>query len=74
MASKPHARCECYDLGDAHPMAKDTRCTNRERLKTLFRVDMFDITGTKMCEHCATDALTSSWFTLERPTRRMFWS
>lgn len=50
--------CECSDPGcpccqGSCPVAADA---------TVFRVDMEDITGTRMCEPCAADALESGVF------------
>jgi hypothetical protein len=42
------------------------RCTNVERLRTLYRVDMEDHSGVAFCGHCASDAEDSGLFTGRR--------
>lgn len=72
--SKPHRRCECYAANDGHPSDAtpredgtggyqgDAHCQNTGRLRTLYRVDMDDKTGSRMCAHCAADAFESGLF------------
>ena len=52
--------CECADPGcPVHLRASN--CTARARV-TLYRIDMQDITGTRMCARCAEDAMDSGVF------------
>lgn len=73
--SKGHARCECEDGHDGHPVRDDAfkvdepgrlRCTNVGRLRRLYRVDMEDRTGTAFCDLCANDAEESGLFSGRR--------
>lgn len=64
--SKAAERCGCYDGRDGHPLVGSSRCTNTERLVTLWRVDQEDRTGTRFCRHCAADALESGLYSEER--------
>lgn len=54
-------RCECSDPGcpvHIHVSRCDQRATT-----TLFRHDMDDRTGTRMCDPCSADAFESGLFT-----------
>ena len=59
-------RCECFDTGDNHPINNSGRdgmqCT-RKATSTLWRVDMEDVSGTRFCDECASDAMGSGLFT-----------
>lgn len=56
---KPH--CECSDPGcPVHHGISE--CKNTSRLKTLYRIDMEDRTGTQFCPRCANDAYESGLF------------
>lgn len=52
--------CECRDPGCPMHKPKST-CTKKARRK-VFRIDMEDETGTRMCNGCADDALESGVF------------
>lgn len=56
-------RCECYDRADKHPhiSAFNAQCTNKAAC-TLFRTNIEDNTGTRFCNHCADDAMSSGFF------------
>lgn len=56
--SRKHARCECYDRTDGHL----ERCENVERLRTLYRIDMEDRSGTAFCALCYGFAAESGLF------------
>jgi len=54
-------KCECSDPGcKAHKGSDDCRA---KALNILYRVDMYDETGTAMCDDCADDAFSSGLFT-----------
>jgi hypothetical protein len=55
-------RCECSDPGC--PAKHGSRCLNRARV-TLYRIDMEDNSGTRMCLDCADDAMECGLFTEE---------
>ena len=61
-------RCECFDTGDNHPINNSGRdglqCT-RKATMTLWRVDMEDVSGTRFCEECGSDAMDAGVFTDE---------
>jgi hypothetical protein len=63
MSSSKH-NCECTDPGC--PVHKGSYCANKSRTITVYRVDMEDKTGTRMCRECANDALDSGVFRSER--------
>jgi hypothetical protein len=66
MASQRNAQCECYDTqckgGQHSPTVYYGRCLTTARLVTLYRVDMDDRTGTRLCRPCADDAMASGLF------------
>lgn len=65
MAGSKSFACECADPGC--PVHKGvSKCSHVGRCKTLYRVDMEDQTGTKMCSACAEDAFDSGLFTEEK--------
>jgi len=55
------SRCECSDPACPvqHP---DSNC-RQVATTILYRVDMEDVTGTAMCDACASDAMESGLFT-----------
>ena len=59
-------RCECADPGCLGHV-KVSKCTYGA-WSTVYRIDMADETGTRMCETCAGDALESGVFTTSRRT------
>ncbi len=55
------SKCECTDMRcPAHEGIEDCR---EVATVILYRIDMEDITGTAMCEDCASDAFESGLFT-----------
>lgn len=52
--------CECSDPGCPAHEGK-SECT-RIATTTVYRIDMDDRTGTRMCRECAEDAMESSVF------------
>ena len=51
--------CQCAD--SLCPVHRGTDC-DLPATRTLYRVDMEDLTGTSFCEACANDALQSGLF------------
>lgn len=55
--------CGCCDPGcNVHDGFNS--CRNEAKV-TVYRTDMLDVSGTKMCRKCAMDALESGVFTTE---------
>lgn len=57
--------CECADPGCLHHMGTAACHTPVGRTRILYRVDMEDETGTRMCAPCREDALESGLFSEE---------
>jgi hypothetical protein len=60
-------RCECSDPGCEHPCEPGrhtNQCTSKATC-TLWRVDMEDVSGTRFCDDCASDAMDAGIFTDE---------
>lgn len=53
--------CECCDPGCPVHKGK-SQCKNKQRCTTFYRIDMEDLTGTKMCPGCGDDAMNSGLF------------
>lgn len=53
--------CECSDPGCS--ANHGNKACNGLATSILYRVDMEDVTGTAMCESCASDAFESGLFT-----------
>ncbi len=53
--------CGCTDPGCPVHKGK-SECDRKTRLRTLYRSDMEDLTGTLMCPRCAEDAFDSGLF------------
>lgn len=61
MAGSRSHQCECSDPGC--PVHKgQSKCSFVGRTTTLFRIDMEDRTGTRMCPACTSDAMDSGLF------------
>lgn len=58
-------QCECTDPGCPQHMGKS--CCQERAVSTLFRTDMLDETGTRLCQECANDCLDQGMFTDEPP-------
>ncbi len=52
--------CECLDIGC--PIHEGTSCRTIGHTWTLYRIDMEDVTGTRMCDPCSNDAMESGLF------------
>lgn len=64
------SQCECYDAACHYDTRENpARCSAISRLRTLYRVDMDDTTGTRMCETCGADALESGLFDTRAPRK-----
>jgi hypothetical protein len=61
MAGSFSKACECTDPGCPVHKGK-SECSHFGRVVTLYRVDMEDETGTRMCRACAEDAMESGLF------------
>lgn len=59
--SKRNRICECSDVGC--PVHHGQAVCLSKAKTTVYRVDMEDHTGTRMCEACAGDAMDSGLFT-----------
>jgi phage/plasmid primase-like uncharacterized protein len=60
MSGSERHNCECADTHcPEHP---GLACGHRTRTRTLFRVDMHDVRGTRFCAACADDAMQSGLF------------
>lgn len=65
LMSETTNRCECAD--PQCPVRGCHACIARNRAETtLYRVDMEDHTGTRMCALCADDAMGSGLFRTDR--------
>lgn len=53
--------CECSDPGCPVHKGQST-CAKLVRTQTVYRIDMEDRTGTRMCKACAADAMNSGLF------------
>jgi hypothetical protein len=53
-------RCECSDPGC--PVHREESTCLSSAKTTLYRIDMYDLFGTRMCRKCADDALSSGVF------------
>ena len=61
MAGLQKHRCECSDPGC--PKHKgESACLFDGRTQTVYRIDMEDRTGTRMCPDCAADCFESGLF------------
>ena len=55
--------CQCADPGCPGNLQSGVRKCIRDSVATLHRIDMHDLDGTRFCESCGRDALSSGVFT-----------
>lgn len=60
MRKRPTHKCECSDPGC--PEHKGTSQCSNNATETVFRIDMEDRTGTRVCKACADDCFNSGLF------------
>jgi hypothetical protein len=61
MSGSQSHQCECSDPGCPEHKGQ-SKCAFIGRTQTVYRIDMEDRTGTRMCSKCADDAYESGLF------------
>jgi len=61
MSGSQSHKCECSDAGCPAHKGK-SECPSIGRTQTVYRIDMEDRTGSRMCPKCASDAMESGLF------------